>query len=118
MRTPIESGLACIDTPAASSASKVSRALWPIASTTWRASMLLPSARVSPSMRRPPSRSRPTANDVTRAPNRYSPPSASICVRMRSTIVTSRKVPTCGLETVRISSGAPAATNSCSSLRP
>ena len=37
MRKPIENGLASMNTPRACSISKVSRALWPSASTTWSA---------------------------------------------------------------------------------
>ena len=54
---------------------------------------------------------------VTRCRKRISPPSAPISARIFSIMLTSRKVPMCGLETNRISSGAPALTNSVSTLR-
>ncbi len=49
---------------------------------------------------------------------RYSPPSPSMVALRLSTMVTRRKVPMWGLASVRISSGAPARTNSVSTLRP
>jgi hypothetical protein len=63
MRTPMENGLASMCTPRACSMRKVSRALWPIASTTWLAAIC-----VSPSARRRP-RTRPAsiATSSTRA---------------------------------------------------
>ena len=48
---------------------------------------------------------------------RISPPSDSISARIFSTMLTRRNVPICGLATYRISSGAPALTNSVSTLR-
>ena len=41
MRTPIENGLASMHTPRSCSIANVSRALWPIASTTWSAAIVL-----------------------------------------------------------------------------
>ena len=118
MRKPSENGLASTNTPRACSIAKVSRALWPSASTTWSARSSSPSARVTPRRWRTPSASISTSTSSTRLPKRTSPPSDSMVARMCSTIDTSRKVPMCGLLTYRISSGAPAATNSSSTLRP
>ena len=119
MRTPIEKGLASICTPRSwSIVEGVARAvadrqhdmigLQIVAGVEVQAAH--PARSVGPRSRcRCPS---------TRCSKRYSPPSASIVSRMLSTIVTSRKVPMCGCASVRISGGAPALTNSVSTLRP
>ena len=93
MRKPTEKGLASIATPRRCSIAKVSRALWPSASTTWSARSCSPPASVTPRAACPSSISRST----TCWPKRISPPSASISARIFSTMPTSRKVPMCGL---------------------
>ncbi len=116
MRNPTENGLASMQTPRSCSIVNVSRALWPSASTTWSASICCPPDSVTPRIERDsplPS----IRTSVTRAPKRTSPPSASISARIFSTMPTSRNVPMCGLPTQRISSGAPARTNSVSTFR-
>ena len=50
MRKPTENGLASMNTPRACSIWKVSRALWPSASTTWSARSCSPEASVTPRM--------------------------------------------------------------------
>ena len=100
MRKPIENGLASMCTPRACSISKVSRALWPSASTTWSASQSCsPPASVTPRT----CRCRLAVLDqqvvdalleADLAAQRAR--SARACF---STIVTSRKVPMCGLLT-------------------
>ena len=119
MRKPIENGLASMNTPRACSIAKVSRALWPSASTTWSARSCL---AVGQGDAAHVARAGGVGLDQqvvdAAAEKRISPPSASIVARMCSTIDTSRNVPMCGLLTYRISSGAPAATNSVSTLRP
>ncbi|MNV33126.1 hypothetical protein D3C71_1244860 [compost metagenome] len=113
MRNPIENGLASMKTPWSCSIWKVSRALWPTASTTWSASMCSPLASVTP-VTRPFSR----CSVSTLLEKRTSPPSLVMVSRMTSTMPTRRKVPMCGLATYRISSGAPARTNSFSTFSP
>ena len=105
-------GFCSMNTPRRWSISKVSRAEWPTASTTWLASICSP-----PSSSTPRSVPASISKSVTLVPKRYSPPRRSISARMLSTIVTRRKVPICGLETYMISSGAPALTNSARSFR-
>ena len=127
MRKPIENGLGSRWTPRDCSMAKVSRALWPSAKTTWSAAISSPVSAASaarPSLRaavrivtRPRSAPLSMRTSTRRAPKRTSPPSRSISWRMRSTTPTSRKVPMCGLATKRISSGAPARTNSSITLR-
>ena len=112
MRKPIENGLASMNTPRSCNTAKVSRALWPSASTTWSAVICSPLASVTPRMS-PAS----ICTSVTRCSKRTSPPSAMISARIFSTTPTSLKVPMCGLATKRISSGAPAFTNSFKTLR-
>ena len=112
MRKPTENGLASRNTPRRCSMAKVSRALWPSASTSCSQSICSPLASVRP-------RSAPASmcRSVTCCSKRMVPPSASISARIFSIMLTSRKVPMCGLLTYRISSGAPALTNSVSTLR-
>ena len=106
MRAPMEKGLRAMRTPRAFSASKVSRALWPMASTTPSAGRVsrAPSAvsRIAAAMR-PPSTSSPTS----RVSKRTSPPRETIFSRSAFTTPGSRSVPMWGLARYRISSGAP-----------
>ena len=94
MRKPTEKGLGSMNTPRACSIAKVSRALWPSASTTWSARICSPEASVTPRIA-PAS----IATSVTGARKHTSPPSDTICARIFSIIETSRKVPMCGLLT-------------------
>ncbi|MNT43011.1 hypothetical protein D3C72_1794620 [compost metagenome] len=116
-RKPIENGFASMYTPRRCSISKVSRALWPMASTTWLLAMVSPLSSTTPRTW-PPSLPGSMSRSTTLLLKRYSPPSRSIFARISSTILTRRKVPMCGLLTYMISSGAPALTNSVSTLRP
>ena len=108
MRTPIENGLASRDA-AACSIAKVSRALWPTASTTWSAAMRLAvvehqAAQAAGAVRSLRDRQVDDAG-VEAVFAAQAPRSRRASL---STTVTRRKVPMCGLETQRISSGAPA----------
>ena len=96
MRKPIENGLASIVTPRSCSIAKVSRALWPSASTTWPASISqrVPSA---PAVTTPRTRPASMRTSTSRVPKRTSPPSRWISVRIFSTTPTRRNVPMCGL---------------------
>ncbi|MNT50238.1 hypothetical protein D3C72_1871510 [compost metagenome] len=94
----MENGLASMYTPRACSISKVSRALWPSAITTWSDSSCSPFSSTTPrSWRCSPSPSSRTS--VTLCSKRISPPSSMMVARIFSTIVTSLKVPMCGLAT-------------------
>ncbi len=59
----------------------------------------------------------PTRRFVTGLSNRTSPPSAVMVSRIRVTIAGRRSLPRCGFAWKRISSGAPASTNSSSTFR-
>ncbi len=117
MRTPTENGFCSIVTPAACTASNVSRAECPQASTTRRAAIR------SAAPVRPSSTSTPvTAPPAKRTPascawKRTSPPASSIWRRIVRTTSTSRSVPMCGFACQRISSGAPMPTNQRSTWR-
>ena len=117
MRSPIAKGFASMNTPRSYSIAKVSRALWPSASTTGPAGSSSPvgcSALATVTPRSWPDSMR---RSISFCSKRTSPPSDSISARIFSTMLTSRNVPMCGLATYRISSGAPALTNSVSTLR-
>ena len=103
---------------ARAASAKVSRALWPSASTTWSArNCSSPCQRHAAHAAIVGRIGQPrSAGRSTRLPKRISPPSASISARIFSTMPTSRNVPMCGLLTYRISSGAPALTNSVEHL--
>ena len=113
MRTPTAKGFCSIRTPAVWSISKVSRALWPRASTACRAgSTYGPSGPVTSSPSRAPSRTR---SPVTRWPNRTWAPRSSSCRRRFTRVTWSISVPTWGLASTRMLSGAPQDTN-CSKI--
>ncbi len=76
MRKPIENGLASMNTPRSCSIAKVSRALWPSASTTWSArSSLLAAGQRHAAHAAHAGRLR-SAGRSTRCSKRISPPSA------------------------------------------
>ena len=135
IRKPIEKGLGSMYTPCSSNIEKVSRALCPIAITMWRLFNTVPSAKQTPVTCRSAFSFAPSEVDVSRRfgtkstkgswrkcttleSNIISPPRRIISARIRSTIVTSLNVPMWGLLKKRISGGAPAFTNSSSTLRP
>ena len=89
MRTPMAKGFGSMGTPEASSISKVSRALCPMASTARSQGMTVPSAIFSP-VRRPFSVHRP----VTCVLNRTSPPREMMRLRRFCTTVSNTSVPT------------------------
>ena len=114
MRTPMAKGLASMATPWLCSQAKVSRALWPTASTTAVTGILPPSASTTARTARLPGSS---SRALTRQPNATSPPRASMRERSPRTTVANLNVPIWGRCRVRISGLAPASTSSSSTLR-
>ena len=104
-------GFGSMGTPWECRVSKVSRALWPMASTALSQGMLSPLSSFTPERASPSSK-----NSVTRLQKRTSPPKAMIFFLRLWTTSSSTSVPTWGLASYRMSSRAPKATN-CSRIQ-